>query len=168
MLGGSAPPEDLPPNVVTTYGLTETGSGVVYDGLPLEGVDVAVDRATAEIRLRGPMIMRAYRDGTVPLDPAGWFATGDVGALTPDGRLTVLGRRTDMIISGGENIWPGPVEDALRRHPAVADVAVAGRPDPAWGQRVVAWVVPRRLRPGWPSCATWSPSTCRATPRPAS
>ena len=141
VLGGSAPPPELAPNVVTTYGLTETGSGVVYDGRPLAGVEVAVD-GDGEIRLRGPMLLRAYRDGTVPLDADGWFRTGDVGRIGPGGELEVAGRRADMIISGGENIWPGPVEDVLRLHPGVADVAVAGRPDPDWGQRVVAWVVP--------------------------
>lgn len=143
VLGGSAPPDDLPSNVVTTYGLTETGSGVVYDGVPLDGVDVEVDPVNGEIRLRGPMLLRAYRDGTVPLDGQGWFRTGDVGRIDPDGRLAVAGRLTDMIITGGENVWPGPVEEAIRAHPAVAEVAVAGRPDPEWGQRVVAWVVPR-------------------------
>ena len=142
VLGGSAPPTDLADNVVTTYGLTETGSGVVYDGLPLDGVEVDVDSATGEVRLRGPMLLRCYRDGTVPLDGDGWFATGDVGGFDGDGRLTVHGRMTDMIISGGENIWPVPVEEVLRTHPGVAEVAVAGRPDPEWGQRVVAWVVP--------------------------
>jgi O-succinylbenzoic acid--CoA ligase len=141
VLGGSAPPPDLPPNVVTTYGLTETGSGVVYDGWPLDGVEVGIGPG-GEIRLRGPMLLRAYRDGRVPLDPDGWLATGDIGAFGPDGRLQVAGRRGDMIVTGGENVWPGPVEDALRAHPGVADVAVAGRPDPEWGQRVVAWVVP--------------------------
>jgi O-succinylbenzoic acid--CoA ligase len=142
VLGGSAPPADLPDNVVATYGLTETGSGVVYDGLPLAGVEVDVEPGSGEIRLRGPMLLRGYRDGTAALDQAGWLRTGDVGSLSPDGRLTVAGRRSDMIISGGENIWPGPVEDAIRAHPGVAEVAVAGRPDPQWGQRVVAWVVP--------------------------
>ena len=142
VLGGSSPPPSLPDNVVTTYGLTETGSGVVYDGVPLDGVEVAVDNRSGEISLRGPMLLRAYRDGTVPLDAGGWFRTGDVGGLGPGGRLTVAGRLSDVIISGGENIWPGPVEDAIRSHPGVAEVAVAGRPDPEWGQKVVAWVVP--------------------------
>jgi O-succinylbenzoic acid--CoA ligase len=142
VLGGSAPPRDLPANVVTTYGLTETGSGVVYDGVPLDGVEIDVDRGSGEIRLRAPMLLRAYRDGRIPIDREGWFATGDVGVIGADGRLAVSGRLTDVIISGGENIWPGPVEDAIRAHPGVADVAVAGRPDQEWGQRVVAWVVP--------------------------
>ena len=140
VLGGSQPPDDLPPNVVTTYGLTETGSGVVYDGWPLDGVEIDIDEA-GEIRLRGPMLLRAYRDGRNPLEN-GWLRTGDLGSFGPDGRLVVAGRQSDLIISGGENIWPGPVEDAIRTHPGVADVAVAGRPDPEWGEAVVAWVVP--------------------------
>ncbi len=139
VLGGSAPPPDLPPNVVTTYGMTETGSGVVYDGHPLDGVDVRID-GDGEISVRGPMLLRAYRDGTVPLQH-GWFATGDLGRWDADGRLLVEGRRSDLIISGGENVWPEPVESVLRRHPGVADVAIAGEPDPEWGQAVTAYVV---------------------------
>jgi O-succinylbenzoic acid--CoA ligase len=142
VLGGSAPPAVLASNVVTTYGLTETGSGVVYDGRPLPGVEVALDPATAEVRLRGPMLLRAYRDGTVPLDAAGWLATGDAGRFDADGRLRVEGRLSELIITGGENVWPTPVEAALAGHPGVAEVAVAGRTDPEWGERVVAWVVP--------------------------
>ncbi len=64
------------------------------------------------------------------------------GSFDAGGRLEVVGRLSDMIITGGENVWPAPVEDALRSHPGVADAAVAGRPDPEWGQQVVAWVVP--------------------------
>jgi O-succinylbenzoic acid--CoA ligase len=142
VLGGSGPPEDLASNVVTTYGLTETGSGVVYDGVPLTGVEVALDHGTQEIRIRGPMLLRAYRDGTLALDAEGWLSTGDAGDLDPDGKLRVVGRIADMIITGGENVWPVAVETALRRHPGVAEVAVAGRPDPEWGQQVVAWVIP--------------------------
>jgi O-succinylbenzoic acid--CoA ligase len=141
VLGGSAAPADLPANVVTTYGLTETGSGVVYDGVPLDGVDVGVGD-DGEISLRGPMLLRAYRHGGDPKTPDGWFPTGDLGSW--DGaRLTVHGRRGDLIISGGENVWPDPVERVLLGHPAVAEVAIAGRPDPEWGERVVAFVVPR-------------------------
>lgn len=141
VLGGSAPPEALPSNTVMTYGMTETGSGVVYDGVPLDGVEVRVDD-TGQIHLRGPMLLRAYRDGTDPKDGDGWLATGDIGAIDEDGRLQVRGRRGDLIITGGENVWPDPVEAVLARHPAVAEVAVAGVPDADWGQRVVAYVVP--------------------------
>ncbi len=146
LLGGSAPPADLPPNVVTTYGMTETGSGVVYDGVALDGVEVSVEGG--EIRLRGPMLLRCYRDGTVPLDAQGWFSTGDAGELGPDGHLEVRGRLSDMIVTGGENVWPAGLESVLRRHEGVSEVAVSSRPDPEWGERVVACVVPRdRSRP---------------------
>jgi O-succinylbenzoic acid--CoA ligase len=142
VLGGAQPPAELPPNVVTTYGLTETGSGIVYDGLPLAGVAVAIDSVTAEIRVRGPMLLRAYRDGAVPLDAGGWFATGDSGWFDADGRLHVHGRMSELIVTGGENVWPRPVEAALETHPGVAEAAVTGCPDAEWGERVVAWVVP--------------------------
>ena len=141
VLGGARPPADRPPNSFTTYGLSETGSGVVYDGWPLDGVDVRV-ADDGEILLRCPMLLRCYRDGTSPLDGGGWLHTGDLGRWRRDGRLHVEGRRGDLIITGGENVWPEPVEAALATHPGVADVAVAGVPDPQWGQRVVAWVVP--------------------------
>ena len=119
--------------------MTETGSGVVYDGRPLDGVEVRVDK-TGEIHVRGPMLLRTYRDGTDPRRD-GWFATGDLGRWDPDGRLVVDGRRGDLIISGGENVWPEPVEAVLRRHPKVRDVAVGGTTDPEWGQVVTAYVV---------------------------
>ena len=141
VLGGAAAPPDRPDNVVVTYGVTETGSGVVYDGVPLDGVDVAI-ADDGEIRLRGPMLLRAYRDGTSPLDPDGWFPTGDLGGWRDDGRLVVHGRRGDLIITGGENVWPDPVERALRRHPGVADVMVTAVPDAEWGHAVMAVVVP--------------------------
>jgi O-succinylbenzoic acid--CoA ligase len=141
VLGGSRPPERPPANAVTTYGLTETGSGIVYDGLPLDGVDVRV-AADGAIGVRGPMLLRAYRNGADPKDADGWLDTGDVGALDAEGRLIVHGRRGDLIITGGENVWPEPVEARLAAHPAVADVVVSGRPDAEWGERVVAFVVP--------------------------
>ncbi|HYN18626.1 MAG TPA: fatty acid--CoA ligase family protein, partial [Actinomycetes bacterium] len=72
-----------------------------------------------------------------------WLSTGDLGRLEPDGRLTVLGRADDLMISGGVNVHPDEVEAVLAVHPAVAEAAVAGQPDPEWGQRVVAFVVPR-------------------------
>jgi O-succinylbenzoic acid--CoA ligase len=140
VLGGARPPEDRPANTVTTYGMTETGSGIVYDGVPLDGVEVRVGD-DGEIAARGPMLLRAYRDGTDPKTQDGWLPTGDLGAWTTDGGLVVHGRRGDLIITGGENVWPDAVEAALRDVSGIADVAVAGRPDPQWGTRVVAYVV---------------------------
>ncbi len=141
LLGGSEAPPSLARNVVTTYGMTETGSGVVYDGAPLRGVEVSIS-PSGEVALRCPMLLRAYRDGTVPLDGDGWFRTGDVGELDGDGRLRIHGRLSEMIITGGENVWPVAVERILRQHPGVGEVAVSSRPDPQWGERVVAYVVP--------------------------
>jgi O-succinylbenzoic acid--CoA ligase len=140
VLGGARPPEQVPANAVVTYGSTETGSGVVYDGVPLPGVEIRLD-ADEQVLVRGPMLLRAYRDGTDPKHADGWFPTGDIGSLTADGRLVVHGRRGDLIITGGENVWPDAVEAVLARIEGVADVAVAGIADPEWGQRVVAYVV---------------------------
>ncbi len=148
LLGGAAPPGDVPPNVVATYGMTETGSGVVYDGWPLDGVDIAIgtgrpgEGAADEILLRGPMLLRAYRDGIDPRLDGGWLPTGDGGRLGPDGRLAVDGRLAEVVVTGGEKVWPVAVEQILAGHPGVAEVAVWKRPDPEWGDRVVAWVVP--------------------------
>lgn len=163
LLGGSKAPESLPPNVVTTYGLTETGSGVVYDGLPLSDVEVAVraDNGTTftattaerqalhpgEILIRAPMLFRCYRDGTTGrvLGPDGdrsWFATGDAGHFDASGKLVVSGRIEDVITTGAEKVWPDVVERVLGAHPHVAEVAVWKRSDPEWGERVVAWIVP--------------------------
>jgi o-succinylbenzoate---CoA ligase len=141
VLGGSAMPPELPANAVATYGMTETGSGVVYDGVPLDGVDVRV--VGGQVELRCPMLLRCYRDGTDPCDPDGWFPTRDAGAWDEtERRLRVFGRMDDVIVSGGENVWPVAVERALATHARVREVAVVGRPDPEWGQRVTALVVP--------------------------
>jgi O-succinylbenzoic acid--CoA ligase len=140
LVGGQAPPAARPAHVVATYGMTETGSGIVYDGVPLDDVEVRTD-PDGQILVRGPMLLRAYRDGVDPKDPDGWFPTGDLGRIL-DGRLEVHGRAGDLIISGGENVWPAAVEAALLAHPQVAEVAVVGAADPEWGQRVVAIVVP--------------------------
>lgn len=140
LVGGQAPPPERPPHVIATYGMTETGSGVVYDGVPLDGVELRIE-PDGEIHLRAPMALRCYRDGTDPKLPDGWLPTGDVGELR-DGRLHVFGRRGGLIITGGENVWPTAVERAVATHPAVAEVAVVGRPDLDWGQAVTAIVVP--------------------------
>jgi len=146
LLGGDAPPAwpgGRPPSVVVTYGLTETGGGCVYDGVPFGHVAVRI--VDGEVMLRGPVLGRAYRgpDGDRPLTgPDGWLATGDGGRWAEDGALVVEGRLDDVIVSGGEKVWPETVEAVLRRVPGVADVAVVGRPDPEWGQRVVAVVTP--------------------------
>ena len=146
LLGGAAPPDALPANVVTTYGLTETGSGVVYDGRALDGVELSIGDGTVgrdgEVLVRGPMLLRSYRDGTDPRITGGWLPTGDSGLLRADGTLEVFGRMAEVIVTGGEKVWPGPVEQILALHPAVDQVAVWKRPDPEWGERVVAWVVP--------------------------
>jgi O-succinylbenzoic acid--CoA ligase len=151
VVGGAAPPSPLPPNAVVSYGLTETGSAIAYDGVALDGAEMRV--ADGEIQLRGPMLLRAYRGGPFPIeghDPTdgdGWFSTDDGGTIDESGRVTVYGRRGELIITGGENVWPNSVERVLCTHPAVAEVAVVGRPDPEWGRRVVAVVVCRATPP---------------------
>ena len=139
VLGGSRPPADRPSNCIATYGMTETGSGIVYDGRALDGVELQIRDAI--IYVRGPMLMRAYRDGSTPLDSDGWLRTGDRGSISLDGVLTVEGREGDLIITGGENVWPEQVEAVLKSHPNVVDVCVAGVSDDVWGHAVHAWIV---------------------------
>jgi o-succinylbenzoate---CoA ligase len=139
LLGGAAPPSAVAPNVVTTYGMTETCGGVFYDGLPLEGVEHAISD-DGEILLRGPSLLRCYRDGSEPFLPGGWFPTGDAG-FDDAGRLQVSGRMSETINTGGEKVWPASVERVIATHPLVSEVAVSGRADPRWGERVVAFVV---------------------------
>ncbi len=139
LLGGAAAPDHVPKNVVVTYGMTESGGGVVYDGRPLDGVEIRI-ASDGEIQLKGPMLFRQYRDGTRPFDAEGWFSTGDLGEFAKDGRLIVRGRRGDLIITGGENVWPQQVESVLALHPRVDEVVVRGVPDAQWGQQVVAWI----------------------------
>ena len=145
LLGGAKPPSDLTANVTTTYGLTESCGGIVYNRKPIPGVDVAIGD-DGEVLLRGPMLMSRYRYaiGTVahPIDTDGWLHTNDIGAIS-DGLLSVSGRRGDLIITGGENVWPDVVEERLRTHPDIDDCAVAGVADPEWGQAVTAWIVVR-------------------------
>lgn len=130
--------------VAVGYGMTETCGGCVYDGLPLDGVEADVGDG-GRIRLRGPVIATGVREleGAVTpvVDADGWLRTGDVGRLV-DGRLVVDGRADHVVVTGGENVAPEAVERLLRAHAGVLDAGVVGIPDPEWGQRVVALVVP--------------------------
>ena len=129
--------------VVRTYGMTETCGGCVYDGVPLDGTEVRTDSDGA-ILLRTAARMRGYRFDeaatAAAIDADGWLRTRDIGVFR-DGRLTVHGRADDVIVTGGEKVWPALVEDVIRELPGVADVVVTGRPDAEWGERVVAVVV---------------------------
>ena len=149
LLGGAAAPRPLlerareaGARVVTTYGLTESAGGCVYDGEPLDDVDVRLD-PTGGIHLAGPVLCDGYRDGSTPVHD-GWLATADLGRFDGAGRLQVLGRADDVIVTGGENVAAARVEQLVAEAPGVAEVAVVGRPDVEWGQRVVAVVVADR------------------------
>ncbi|MCW2679098.1 MAG: AMP-dependent synthetase and ligase [Frankiales bacterium] len=149
LLGGAAAPPGLLATareagvrVFTTYGMSETSGGCVYDGLPLPGVTV---EGGERIRLRGPVVARGYRlrrELTAELFDGDCFTTSDTGALV-EGRLVVQGRADDVLVTGGEKVPPAVVEAALAAHPSVAEVAVVGVPDDEWGQRVIAVVVLR-------------------------
>jgi O-succinylbenzoic acid--CoA ligase len=133
-------------HVVDAYGLSETWGGFALDGIAIERADARLDDTNAEILVRGPMVMRGYRldDARTRevLDDDGWFRTGDVGMFDTDGRLRVIDRVKDVIITGGVNVSPTEVEGVLAHHDAFADVCVIGIPDDEWGERVVAFVVP--------------------------
>ena len=152
LVGGAAMPGALRDEArrrgvraVSTYGLTESCGGVVYDGLPLPGTIVRIADGE-EIQLGGPTLMNGYRfddvAGAAAFTPDGWLRTRDSGSLN-DGVLAVNGRLDEVIVTGGEKVWPAEVEEVLAEHPQVAEVAVRGAPDEEWGQRVVALVVPR-------------------------
>ncbi|GIV78843.1 MAG: 2-succinylbenzoate--CoA ligase [Litorilinea sp.] len=155
--------------VATTYGLTEAASQVATQrpgdtlrkpgsvGRPLMFTRVQVvdeegkvlpPGEPGEIRVQGPTVMAGYYqdpEATARALRDGWLHTGDIGYLDGDGDLWLLQRRSDVIVSGGENVYPAEVEAALRQHPAVEEACVVGIPDPEWGQRVAAMV---QLRPG--------------------
>ena len=135
--------EDAGLRVVATYGSSETAGGCVYDGHPLDGVAVALGVA-GRIRIGGPVLFAGY-DGDAALTAQtlvdGWFLTSDAGRFDDDGRLHVLGRLDDVVISGGVNVPLPAVAARLREHPAVEAAEVLGVPDDEWGQRVVAFVV---------------------------
>lgn len=133
--------------VVTSYGMTETCGGCVYDGVALDGAAFRLETADdgpGRVLLRGPMLMSGYRgrpELTAAALDGGWLRTPDLGRRTEDGRLEVLGRSDDVIVSGGENVAAATVATALRSLPAVADAAVTARPDEVWGEVVVAVIV---------------------------
>lgn len=148
--GLRASAERVGARIVHTYGMTETCGGVVYDGAPFPDVDVRV-REDGRIVVGGPTLFRRYRadaDATATaFDDARRFVTSDLGRIGADGRLEVLGRADDAITTGGETVMPIAVEAVLAAHPAVDEVAVVGRPDPEWGEHVVAVVVARGAPP---------------------
>ena len=164
--------------VVTTYGMSETSGGCVYDGVPLAGVRIrladaapgsapaagsapatAPSSGTGAVELSGPMLAEGYvgdpgaTDAAFRTDPDGtrWFRTSDLGRLDGD-CLTILGRADDVIVTGGVNVAPAAVEDALAEHLAglgtPGEVCVVGVPDPEWGQAVVAVVTGQVARSG--------------------
>jgi O-succinylbenzoic acid--CoA ligase len=148
VLGGAPTPpalraraEEAGVAIVDAYGLTETWGGFALDGLPIAGAEVRL-ADDDEVLVRGEMVMRGYRfapDATnEAVDRDGWLHTGDIGTIDDTGRVDVVDRKKDLVISGGVNVSPTRVEAVLAQHPAVADVCVIGAPDDEWGERVVA------------------------------
>lgn len=132
--------------VVTTYGMSETCGGCVYDGIPLDGVQITID--DGRVTLAGPVLATGYlgrpdldAETFVVADGARRLRTADLGRLD-DGVLTLLGRADDVVITGGTNVAPAAVEDVVAGLAGVAEVCVVGVPDEQWGQLVVAAVVP--------------------------
>jgi O-succinylbenzoic acid--CoA ligase len=122
--------------VAPSYGMTEACSQIATHGWPLLGFELQI-AGDAEVLVRGAAVAAGALAGD------GWLHTGDIGSLDERGRLSIQGRKADTIVTGGENVAPIEVETALLEHPQVADAAVVGRPDPEWGEAVVALVVPR-------------------------
>lgn len=141
LLGGAAAPPDLPANVITTYGMTETFGGIAYNGNPLDGVEMRIRHELIEVRT--PSLFRTYRSSETPMLVDGWYPTGDSGRFN-DNALQVFGRLDDMIITGGENVWPSAVEKIVSTLPGIERVVIGGIEDAQWGQRVVAWIVSSR------------------------
>ncbi|WP_036435948.1 AMP-binding protein [Mycobacterium sp. URHB0044] len=152
------------------YGMTETGGNVTFlgpaehragargdtsilstAGRPHGGVEIRIDSekdGVGEILVRGAQVAAGYWPGDVPATVDGWLRTGDVGRIDGDGRLVVVDRRKDVIITGGENVSSREVEDVLSSHPDVDQVAVVGVPDEYWGEAICAVVVtPPNRRP---------------------
>ena len=142
LLGGGPIPQPLLERarragvpVAPSYGMTEGCSQIATFGVPLHGVELRIE--DGEVVLRGPN----FAPNT--LNQEGWLHTGDLGEIDVSGHLRIIGRRSDTIVSGGENVAPAEVEATLLEHPAVADVGVFGRADGEWGERVIATVVLR-------------------------
>jgi o-succinylbenzoate---CoA ligase len=131
---------------VTTYGMSETCGGCVYDGVPLDGVSVRAGN-DGRLRISGPVLMNGYHGqpsetSSVLVDDPREFVTSDLGYIDDAGRVVVRGRADDVINTGGHKVVPGEVADVLSSCPGVREVVVVGRPDPEWGERVTAVVVP--------------------------
>lgn len=158
LVGGAATPGALLDRarsegvrVVTTYGMSETGGGCVYNGQPLQGVAVRTDAAGA-LEIGGPVVAHGYlgADTGAFRSEGGqrWFRTGDLGSVDDKGRVSVTGRADDLINTGGLKIAPRLVEEAVLAHvPAVTEAVVVGVPDPEWGQAVALAAV---TSPGGP------------------
>jgi len=154
--------------IVRTYGMTETSGGCVYDGVPIDGVDVAVGD-DGRVLIRGPVLFDGYLDGGAAALADGWFVTSDIGRIA-DRVLSIEGRADNVINTGGVKVSAESVERALLGLPGVRDAVVVGVADPEWGERVVAVVtaaseasaldvdvVPERLRGQVPN--EWLPRT---------
>ncbi len=151
LLGGAGAPARLLEQarqaggrVITTYGMSETCGGCVYDGMPLDGVQVAAG-PDGLIRIGGPVLFSGYRlapGQTAAALRDGWFTTADLGTVDADGRVRIRGRADDVINTGGEKVVGAEVAAALETCAAVREAAVVGRPDEEWGERVTAVVVP--------------------------
>jgi malonyl-CoA/methylmalonyl-CoA synthetase len=141
--------------VLERYGMTETLMLVSnpYDaerrpgsvGWPLPGVELRLSGESAEIQVRGPNIFSGYWErpdaNAQAFTTDGWFRTGDLGSIDADGYLEIVGRAKELIISGGFNVYPREVEDVIREHSEIEDVAVVGETSEEWGERVVAYAV---------------------------
>jgi O-succinylbenzoic acid--CoA ligase len=127
--------------VVSTYGMSETCGGCVYDSAPLTGVDLRIE--SGEVLVRGPMLFDGYVDDperTAEVLRDGWFHSGDMGEIV-GGKLRITGRRDDMINTGGVKVSGPVVADTLLELEAIREAVVLGVPDAEWGERVVAFVV---------------------------
>ena len=119
-------------NIVTTYGTTETCGGVVYNGIALEGIEFKLK--DGRIAIKGPQLASGYLESELPID-AGWFITSDLGEIQ-DGKLIVLGRIDDQIISGGEKISLSAIESYLQNEFANQEIVAFGKADPEWGEKL--------------------------------